>query len=205
MLIVGAGGLASQIIDELVIQFKEDLIFWSESETKYSFFRAFPILNNDADVIKHFEKDRNLVICVSNPSNRAFLTKKFEQLGGVVNGFISSDASVSTFADVKVGAVILGGTVVEAGVKISAGALVNRNVLVSHGSEIGEFVEIGPGAVVCGDVTIGANTFIGAGSVIIPKIEIGNDSIIAAGTTITKNVDQGVLVAGTPGIVKRKF
>lgn len=49
-----------------------------------------------------------------------------------------------------------------------------------------------------GRVTIGNNVFIGAESVILPNVKIGNNVIIGANSTITRDVPDGVVVAGNP-------
>lgn len=45
---------------------------------------------------------------------------------------------------------------------------------------------------------IGNNVFIGAGSIIMPGVSIGDDSIVGAGSVVTKDVGQGMVVAGNP-------
>ena len=49
-----------------------------------------------------------------------------------------------------------------------------------------------------GRVTIGNNVFIGASSIILPNVKIGNNVIIGAGCTVTKDIPDGMVVAGTP-------
>lgn len=60
---------------------------------------------------------------------------------------------------------------------------VNGNVFITR-AQIGDFCTIGPGAVICGDVTIGAGTQIGAGAVISNLATIGPRVTIGAGTVI---------------------
>ena len=49
-----------------------------------------------------------------------------------------------------------------------------------------------------GRVTIGNNVFIGAESVILPNVKIGNNVIVGANSTVTKDIPDGVVVAGNP-------
>lgn len=49
-----------------------------------------------------------------------------------------------------------------------------------------------------GRVTIEDNVFIGASAVVLPCVRIGKNSIIGANSVITKDVPEGVVVAGNP-------
>ena len=52
-------------------------------------------------------------------------------------------------------------------------------------------------------VTIGNNCWIGANAIILPGITIGNCCVVAAGSVVTKDVPSGVLVAGSPAVIKK--
>lgn len=49
-----------------------------------------------------------------------------------------------------------------------------------------------------GRVTIGNNVFIGASSIILPNVKIGDNVIIGANSTITRDIPDGIVVAGSP-------
>ncbi len=49
-----------------------------------------------------------------------------------------------------------------------------------------------------GRVTIGNNVFIGAESVVLPGVTIGDNVIIGANSTVTRDIPDGVVVAGSP-------
>lgn len=49
-----------------------------------------------------------------------------------------------------------------------------------------------------GRVEIGNNVFIGASSIILPGVKIGSNVIIGAGSVVTKDIPDGVVVAGNP-------
>ncbi|MGL5015765.1 MAG: acyltransferase [Bacteroidales bacterium] len=52
-----------------------------------------------------------------------------------------------------------------------------------------------------GQVIIGNNVFIGAESVVLPNVRIGNNVIIGANSTVSKDIPDGVVVAGSPARV----
>ena len=47
-------------------------------------------------------------------------------------------------------------------------------------------------------VKVGSRTFIGADSVVLAGVTIGEDVVVGAGSVITKDVPDGVIVAGNP-------
>ena len=56
-----------------------------------------------------------------------------------------------------------------------------------------------------GCIEIGSNVFIGAKTMIMPNVRIGSNVIVAAGAVITKDIPDGVIVAGVPACVIGKF
>ena len=54
-------------------------------------------------------------------------------------------------------------------------------------------------------VVIGKHCWIGANAVILPGVEIGDYCVVAAGSVVTKNVPSGVMVAGSPAVIKKKL
>ncbi|SFF82355.1 maltose O-acetyltransferase [Roseobacter denitrificans OCh 114] len=47
-------------------------------------------------------------------------------------------------------------------------------------------------------ISIGRNVWIGGGALILPGVQIADDAIIGAGAVVTRDVAQGVTVAGNP-------
>jgi acetyltransferase-like isoleucine patch superfamily enzyme len=56
-----------------------------------------------------------------------------------------------------------------------------------------------------GCIEVMDNVFIGANSIIMPNVRIGPNAIVAAGSVVTKDVGEGVIVAGVPARVIGKF
>jgi acyl-[acyl carrier protein]--UDP-N-acetylglucosamine O-acyltransferase len=69
-------------------------------------------------------------------------------------------------------------------VELGRGVICNTSTSIDHECIIGDFCHIAPGAVLCGNVTVGRSTFIGANAVIRQGIHIGNNVMIGAGTVV---------------------
>ncbi len=204
MLIIGAGGFAAQIIDDLELTFGNNLCFWSQTISKYDFISHYPLLTNDVEVKKYFKENSEYILAVGTPKIRETLFLKFSTLGGKNISFISPAAKVSRYAEMEKGVIVSSDAVIEAGTFIKVGCLINKKALVTHGCKIGPFCEIGPGAILNGDCIIGEKCFIGAGAIVIPKKNIGNDVVIAAGAVVINDIPDSMMVAGIPAIKKDK-
>ncbi|MCK9596958.1 acetyltransferase [Candidatus Pacearchaeota archaeon] len=102
--------------------------------------------------------------------------------------------------DVKIGEgiQIMAGAKIITETKIGDYCIVNTGANVDHECTLEDGVEIAPNATLCGLVYVGKYSWIGANATILPRIKIGSNSVIGAGSVVTKDVPQGVVVAGNP-------
>jgi acetyltransferase-like isoleucine patch superfamily enzyme len=62
-----------------------------------------------------------------------------------------------------------------------------------------------PGPRVTAPVRLGRNVWIGAGALLLKGADVGEDSVVGAGSVLRGTVPAGVLVAGNPAEVIKKF
>ena len=96
---------------------------------------------------------------------------------------IHASAAVHLTLQALPGVVIGAHTTIGPKTRLGRHSHVNGNVFITR-AQIGDFVTIGPGATICGDVTIGAGSQIGAGAVISNLANLGPRVTIGAGTVI---------------------
>ena len=101
--------------------------------------------------------------------------------GGIT--IIHPSAAVSDDLRASGGVVVGANCTIGPEVRLGCHTHINGNVFITR-AHIGDFVTIGPGATICGDVIIGAGTQIGAGAVISNLCEIGPRAIIGAGAVV---------------------
>jgi sugar O-acyltransferase (sialic acid O-acetyltransferase NeuD family) len=203
MLILGAGGLASQLFDDLIAT-KQKVVFWSETETAYSCIKDhFKILQNDQEVAEHFKNTSPLFVAgIWNIEHRKRLTEKFSNLGGELSTFITPFSYLSSYTSVGKGSVILQKASSEPGVTIGENCIVNKRANFGHGCTISSYCSIGPYSIIASDAIVGENCYIGMGSIIQPKMKIGNNVIISAGAVVTKNIPDNAVVDGVPARIR---
>ena len=187
MLIYGAGGHAKVIIscinasgDSVQAIFDDDL---SKKEISKSYD---PILFGD----------KSIIIAIGNNNIRRTIAQKISHhFGNVIHPTTIIDKSVL----IEEGTVILHESILQAGTVIAKHVIINTRVAIDHDCSIADFVHIGPGVILCGNVHIGENTFIGAGSIVVPNVTIGNNCFIAAGSVITRSIPDNSIARGNPG------
>jgi sugar O-acyltransferase (sialic acid O-acetyltransferase NeuD family) len=82
--------------------------------------------------------------------------------------------------------------------KVGRGVICNTGCIIEHECVVDDFAHIGPGAVLCGNVKVGKQSFVGANAVIRQGITIGNNATIGAGSVVVKDVPDNVTVVGVP-------
>ncbi len=201
MLIVGAGGHAIEVLNELYkIDNSLDISFYdNQNLLKNKLFNQFRILHNPNEVRSYFEKDNRFILGIGDPSNRKILADHLISLGGKLESIISSHASIGSFGvTLATGLNIMTGVVITNQVMIGEGVLVHIHTSIHHDTMIGNYTTISPGCRILGHVQIGSYCFIGSNVTLLPGVIIGDHCIVGAGAVVTDNVPNGVKVAGVP-------
>lgn len=205
MLFIGAGGLAAQLFEDLLVSKITDIVFWSEVETSNDFIKEkFKIIGSDKEVIDYFTNTSKLfVMCIGDITKRKKMIEKFINLGGTQASFISPFCKISPFVK-KIGScvMILNDAELEPGVVIGDYNLLNKKSKYGHGCIIGNNCEIAPLTIISPYAEIGDDCFIGIASLILPKIKIGKNVTISAGSVVKRNIPDNAVVAGSPAVIR---
>jgi sugar O-acyltransferase (sialic acid O-acetyltransferase NeuD family) len=118
---------------------------------------------------------------------------------------IHPSAVISSSAKISPGAVIMAQTVVNADAVVGEGAILNTTAVVEHDCTVGNFAHLSPKAAIGGHVKIGDLSWLGIGSTVMPNIRVGAGSVVGAGATVLHDVEDGVIVVGTPARTLKKL
>lgn len=197
VVILGAGGHASALVDILKEQYKTVLaVVGNAGPNIRSSFAGIDILELDADVKKFNPKDVMMVNGIGHipgSSLKQTINENFKALGYEFCALVSNSAHVAASATIADGVQILNLALVNSGSNIENDCIINSHATVEHDCVVGCYSHIGPNATLCGGVKVGKNCFIGAGAVILPGIEIGDYSIVGAGTIVTKDINKNLM------------
>lgn len=112
---------------------------------------------------------------------------------------VHADATVSEFATIDKGSVVMPQAVVNAEAKIGKHCIINSRSVVEHDCVLEDYVHVSPNASLAGNVTVGKGAHIGIGAAVIQGINIGKWVTIGAGTVVLSDVPDYAVVVGNPG------
>lgn len=139
-----------------------------------------------------------VVIAIGNNCIRAEKQAELVAVGGSVVSIVHPSAVVSRHATVGVGSVVFANAVVNACATVGSGVIVNTGAVVEHDCTVGDFAHISPNAVLAGGVSVSDLAWVGACASVRQLIEIGKAAIVGMGAVVTRNVSDGIVVAGNP-------
>ncbi|OOG68943.1 acetyltransferase [Algoriphagus sp. A40] len=121
---------------------------------------------------------------------RKKLIKLFENLGLTQFVVYDPSANVSRTAKVNSSTYIGKNVTVNAQCEIGKGVILNTSCIIEHDCKVSNCVHIAPGAVLCGNVSVGEDSFIGANSVVRQNVKIYETNVIGAGSVVTSDVNE---------------
>lgn len=205
IVLCGAGGHAKSIYSALNTNAEYEIVGYSDVQKKD--FANLEYLGNDEGVVSLKNKGVDYAfVCVGSIGNPAIRKKIFQNLKNA-NFKLPAIIDKTAAVDAKfIGENVFIGknSIVNYDAIIEDMAIINSGAIIEHEVHIEKYVHIAPGAVVCGNCTIGENTHIGAGSVVIQGVKIGKNTIIGAGSVVVKDIPDGVVAFGNPCKVVKK-
>lgn len=199
MVIAGAGGHGLEVLEILLKNgfSKNGILFFDQNPKKSNqIIRGIRVVSDFGEVKHHFSISNFFCLGVGNPAFRESLFSLLDQAGGTFIPLLADSSFLSNSASGQFDAMPF--SFVGPETKIGRGVLINTRANVHHECQVGDFSDIGPGAMLLGNSQAGKRCRIGAGAVLLPGIKIGDDVIVGAGAVVTKNFDSGSKIAGIP-------
>jgi acetyltransferase EpsM len=193
MYLYGASGHCKVIID-IINESKECAIegIVDDSPKLDSIFNI-PVLN--ADEIDSYE-GKQLIVSIGDNSTRKRIVEK---INAIYTTAIHPTATISAYAKIEAGTVIMAGAILNPDVMIGKHCIINTGAIIEHDCVLEDFVHVAPRASLAGSVAIGEGTHIGIGASIIQGLTIGKWVTIGAGAVIVRDVPDFAVVVGSPG------
>lgn len=150
---------------------------------------------NEVD-LKAIVGDDYIFPAVGNNVLRKEILKNLEDFNQLC--VIDKSAKVSMTAKINVSTYVSSNVVINSRVVIGKGCVINTAAIVEHECKIDNYSHIAPGAVLLGNVKVGACSFIGANSVIKEGISIGEHVIVGAGAVVINDLPSHTTWVGNP-------
>jgi sugar O-acyltransferase (sialic acid O-acetyltransferase NeuD family) len=199
MILIGYSGHAF-VVYGIVNAIGKKITGYCDTEQKqYNPFNLTFIGKEDSgNAADAFKKD-DFFIAIGNNKIRESIQFKMSEKGFSPINAIHPSATIDPSAIIhESGVMIAAKATINPLAKISIGVICNTGCIIEHECIVGAFSHIGPGAVLCGNVTIGNRSFVGAGAVIRQSVTVGSNVIIGAGAVVLKDVPNDTTVIGVP-------
>jgi sugar O-acyltransferase (sialic acid O-acetyltransferase NeuD family) len=206
MLIIGTGGLASDILNTLTNEMNlEDIVLYNDTEDieQLIYRDQFRILTSKEQAAEYFKStDSRFIMCIGNNRIREKMTHEFISIGGTNPSYISKSAFIGITSKIAPdGVVILNNTSISLSSQIDEGCIIYLQSGIGHNSHIKKYCLISA-SVFMSDVTIGEYTMVGIGANFKPGVHIGKNCIIGTGSIVTKSFDDNSIIYGFPAKTK---
>ncbi|MGL5122744.1 MAG: acetyltransferase [Fusobacteriaceae bacterium] len=201
LIILGAGGFSKSIIDALDEK-EYELVGFIDSYKKGE-HQGYKILSNS---IENIEEPNNYIyfIGIGEPKTREEYFYKLKKYNLKLANIIDKTAILSRNITIGEGVFIGKMVIVNADVILEDNVVLNTRALIEHGNQIGAHTNISTNSVLNGDVKVGKSTFIGSCTVVNGQLKIGSNSIIGSGSVVIKDIENNLVVAGSPTRIIRR-
>ncbi|MEI7026255.1 NeuD/PglB/VioB family sugar acetyltransferase [Paenibacillus sp. y28] len=202
--IFGASGLAVEVADICERLGYQDVVLL-EKEGVQNRPQEYPVLaESSAEALS--AAGFKFIIAVGRPDVRKRIYEAFPELAYV--NIVHPGAALGSRQKAgllgRKGNIVFAGAQMTTGIRCGSFGIYNQNCTVAHDCIIENYVTIGPGASISGNVHLKEGAYVGTGAVILQgrslenKLEIGRCATIGAGAVVTKPVPDNQTVKGVP-------
>lgn len=197
LVILGASGHGKVVADTACCMKKYNRIIFLDDDREKKECMGFPVEGVFLDYGKYMET-AEFIVATGNSNIREIWTERLKRSGAKLAILIHPSATVSRFAKIESGTIVMAGAVVNAETKIGQGVIVNTCASVDHDCEIGDYCHISVGAHLAGTVSVGKHTWIGIGAVVRNNLSICENCMIGAGAVVVKKIMKSGTYVGVP-------
>lgn len=197
-IIVGYSGHAWVVAEAAALQGYQLLGYTEKKETQLNPFKLQYLGDERSSNYQGWKQNYQYILGIGENSFRVKAAELIRSYGQQITSVIHPDANVSDYSTLESGSFIARNAAINPMVKIGRDVIVNTSASIDHECVINNGAHIAPGAILCGNVSVGREAFIGAGSVVREGVRIGDRAIIGAGSVVLKDVKEGGVVFGNP-------
>lgn len=195
--ILGAGG-HGKVAAEIAELNGWQVHFFDDDCSNIKQMSFWPVLGDEEKLINNMKDFFDVFVAIGNNQIRLEKTLHLRSLGFNLVSLIHPNSTVSKYASIGSGSVVMAGAIVNPFVEVGVSSIVNTASSIDHDCIIGNGVHICPGANLAGEVLVGDLSWIGIGSSLKQCIKIGIDVNVGAGAVVISSVPDYSKVKGIP-------
>lgn len=192
IIIVGAGGMASNIVDFFNLEEKIHH-YYDDPQKKGEKVHGVPVSLESM-------KDANYISVIGDPRHKRKMVERVQRSifkprwGHLIHKDTFMGKSVFVGYDV----VIQPYSNIYSRVNIGNHVLICGGARIGHDTKIGDYCTLSPEVAIAGGCDIGEGVFVGINSTIKDGIKVGVGAIIGAGAVVVDHVRENTVVVGNP-------
>ncbi|MCX0429256.1 MULTISPECIES: acetyltransferase [Aeromonas] len=199
--ILGASGHGKVIAELAELNGFKEIIFFDDRFPELMQLAHWQVKGCTTDLLALVQDFDLVVVAIGNNSTRLQKLRVLQQFGAKLVPLVHPHATVSGYAQLGEGTVVMAHAVVNAFATVGVGGIINTSATVDHDCVLADGVHISPGAHLAGGVCVGEHSWIGIGAQVNQLICIGNKVIVGAGATVIRDIPDFQTVVGTPAVV----
>lgn len=194
IILLGTGGHAHSVVDSIEQSGQYHIIgFLDTKDAQRKCFRKYQVLDTDDALERLYEEGlRYAFIAIGFMGHgdiRNRLYERLKKIGYTLPNIIDTSAVIAQDAVLEDGIFVGKRAVINANAKIHKMCIINTGAIIEHDCIVEEFTHVAVGGILCGNVSIGRDSFVGANATVIQERIIGCNCIIGAGTTVRKSME----------------
>jgi UDP-perosamine 4-acetyltransferase len=203
LLIIGAGGHASVVID-VARAAGFDPVIALDPHSRDAECNGVKVAGGD-DLASRFlaEGIRQAVVALGDNKLRARLGDTLADLGFTLPTIKHPTAVISPSARLGEGTVVMPLAVINARAEVGRMVIVNTSAVIEHDCTVSDGAHVAPGSVLGGNVKIGNCVLIGIGTIIRPGASVADFATVGAGATVISDIGSNEVAVGSPAKVRR--
>ena len=207
--ILGASGHGKVVAELAELTGFEEVVFfddaWTGNESRdegaeENRVAGFPwqVIGNTESLLDSHQEFEACVIGIGHNKTRWEKQGILKKAGARMPPLVHPNATVSRYAELGDGAVVMAKAVINPFAKVGDACIVNTGSTVDHDCILSEAVHVSPGANLGGGVEVGAQSWVGIGACVRQYLKIGSGVTIGAGAAVVKDVRDHQTVVGIP-------
>lgn len=198
LLILGAGGHGKVVAEIATLMKQWDEISFLDDNKELKEVNGHRVIGLINDYKSYKSQYEYAFVAIGNNQLRLSIIEELIKNGYEIPVLIHPFTAVSNKVDIDIGTVIVAGTIINTNTSIGKGCIINTTSSVGHDCIVKDGVHISPGVNIGGTTTIGKCSWICIGSSVINNTYIGDYAVVASGASVIGDINDKVLVGGTP-------
>ncbi len=196
--ILGASGHGKVVADVALATGWRQVVFFDDAWPERRRNGHWDIAGPSSRLLADMPAFDGVIVAIGHNATRWDKHRWLRKAGANLVTLVHPTATVSRFARIGAGSVLMAGAVVNVDAELGEASIVNTGATIDHDGLLGHSVHASPGVHLAGDVAVGALSWLGIGSVVRQGVRIGQSVTVGAGSVVLRDVADGMTVIGVP-------